>query len=272
MKRTLLAVFALSLTTLSLESLSAEEPNSNECIDTTYEIVAGSEAITRTCGEFQTISVYIPAKTAILSVHEIQKKGTAKQTYSPLVVKNTILIASGGFFGYRSDGHEKPIGLIRANNKRLVRMLDWDHGGVLVSDKKGNIKIIPAQNRSQAGAWSEAIQSKPIIINSGMVDVNKNLRDSEFNRVAIGYTLDGDILVVGTFHSFGQAATLVDFAKIFKSEAERRELKIHRALAMDGGAGAQIYIPSKNLSFGDSGRSYFPNAVRLDATNGVKWQ
>lgn len=270
MKRTLAVALLISLNTFSCGSLSAEELNSNECIDTAYKIAVGGEAVTRICGEYQTVSVYIPAKTAILSVHDIQKKGTAKQAYSPLAGKNTILIASGGFFGFRSDGHEKPIGLIRSNHKRLVRLLDWDHGGVLVSDKKGNVKIIPAQNRSQAGAWSEAIQSKPIIINSGMVDVNKNLRDSEFNRVAIGYTLDGDILVVGAFHSFGQASTLVDFAKIFKNEAERRELKIHRALAMDGGAGAQIYIPSRNLSFGDSGRSYFPNAVRLDAANSGK--
>lgn len=161
------------------------------------------------------------------------------------------------FFGFRSDGAEKPIGLIRSNGKRLVKLMEWDHGGILVSDRKGNVKIIPAQNRNQAGAWSEAVQSKPIIVYKGAVDIRKNPRDAEFNRVAVGYTLEGEMLVVGVFHSFSQASTLYDFAQKFKEIADSRGLKIHRAIALDGGAGAQIHIPSKGLLFGDSeGRTF----------------
>jgi hypothetical protein len=172
------------------------------------------------------------------------------------------------FFGFKSDGTENPIGLIRSNGKRTVKIMEWDHGGLLVSDNRGDVRIIPAQNRNHAGAWPEAIQSKPIIIYKGQVDIRKNSRDSEFNRVAIGYTLEGDLLVIGVFHSFSQASTLFDFAQTFKEEAEHRGLKIHRALALDGGAGAQIHIPSKGLIFGDSGRSYFPNAIRIDGVVG----
>lgn len=102
--------------------------------------------------------------------------------------KNTLVIASGGFFGFKLNGKEQPLGLVRSNGKRLVNLIPWDHGGVLVSDQNGHAKVIPASNRNQAGAWSDALQSKPIIINSGKVDVAKNLRDAEFNRVAIGFT------------------------------------------------------------------------------------
>lgn len=241
-----------------------EQLTASNCVARTYLLTAGAEIATHICGEYQTVTAYIPANTTALSIQDIRRKSTARQAYAPLANKNTILIASGGFFGFRSDGVEKPIGLIRSNGKRLVKIMEWDHGGILVSDRRGNVKIIPAQNRNQAGAWPEAIQSKPIILYKGTIDIRKNPRDAEFNRVAIGYTLEGDMLVVGVFHSFSQASTLYDFAQTFKDIADSRGLKIHRALALDGGAGAQIHIPSKGLLFGDSGRSYFPNAVRID--------
>jgi len=216
-------------------------------------------------GEYQIVAVYIPHGASTLSVHKIEKKGTAESVYAPLVKKNTLVVASGGFFGFKSNGKEQPLGLVRSNGKRLVNLIPWDHGGVLVSDQNGLAKVIPASNRSQGGAWSEALQSKPIIINSGKVDVAKNLRDAEFNRVAIGFTRDGDILLVGIFQTFGQAATLVDFAEVYKKIADDRGLQIHRALAMDGGAGAQINLPTLKRRFGDTGRSYFPNAMRIDS-------
>ncbi|MCP2141338.1 UNVERIFIED_ORG: hypothetical protein J2Y94_002663 [Pseudomonas poae] len=219
-------------------------------------------------GEYQIVAVYIPNDTSTLSVHKIEKKGTAESLYAPLVKKNTLVIASGGFFGFKLNGKEQPLGLVRSNGKRLVNLIPWDHGGVLVSDQNGHAKVIPASNRNQAGAWPDALQSKPIIINSGKVDVAKNLRDAEFNRVAIGFTREGDILLVGTFQTFGQAATLVDFAEVYKRIAEDRGLQIHRALAMDGGAGAQITLPTLKRRFGDTGRSYFPNAMRIDSKLG----
>ena len=264
MKRTSLAALLISLLAVASTAHAQEQSTTPDCVEKNYSLAAGADVTTHVCGEYQTVIAYIPANISTLSVQDIRKKGTAKEAYGTLANKNTILIASGGFFGFRSDGVEKPIGLIRSNGKRLVKLMEWDHGGILVSDRKGNVKIIPAQNRNQAGAWPEAIQSKPIILYKGAIDVRQNPRDSEFNRVAIGYTLEGEMLVVGVFHSFSQASTLYDFAQAFKNIADSRGLKIHRALALDGGAGAQIHIPSRGLLFGDSGRSYFPNAVRID--------
>lgn len=230
-----------------------------------WTLSQGGEVVLHQLAEYQVVAVYIPHGAANLSVHKIEKKDTAESLYNPLTSKNTLVVASGGFFGFKSNGKEQPLGLVRANGKRLVNMIPWDHGGVLVSDKNGLAKVIPAANRNQAGAWSEAIQSKPIIINSGKVDVSKNQRDAEFNRVAIGFTRESDILLVGVFQTFGQAATLVDFAEVYKKIADERGIQILRALAMDGGAGAQIFLPSLRLRFGDTGRSYFPNAMRIDS-------
>lgn len=216
-------------------------------------------------GEYQVVAVHLRPSATAMTVHELKAKGTSDTAYRRIIKKNTLVVASGSFFGFSSSGKEKPIGLVRAQGNRLVSLMPWSHGGVLVSDARGAVKVIPAENASQAGAWSEALQSKPIIIFNNTVDVAKSLRDAEFNRVAIGVSKAGDVLIVGAFHGFGQAATLVQFAEIYKKVADEQGVMIFRALAMDGGSGAQISIPSMKLRFGDTGLSYFPNAVRFDS-------
>ncbi|WP_440780175.1 phosphodiester glycosidase family protein [Pseudomonas syringae] len=228
------------------------------------------EVVVHQIGEYQVVAVHLFAGATAMTVHELKAKGTSDMAYRKLMTKNTLVVASGSFFGFSPSGREKPIGLVRSQGKRLVSLMPWSHGGVIVSDAKGSVKVIAAENASQAGAWSEALQSKPIIIINNVVDVSKSLRDAEFNRVAIGVSKAGDVLIVGAFHGFGQAATLVQFAEIYKKIADEQGIMVIRALAMDGGAGAQISIPSLKLRFGDSGVSYFPNAVRFDSVHAGK--
>jgi hypothetical protein len=90
-----LVCFALML---PIPAVSQEQITSPSCTDKTYILAGGADATTRVCGEHQTVSVYIPSKTAVLSVHDLRKKSTAKQAYKLITKKNTILIASGGFF------------------------------------------------------------------------------------------------------------------------------------------------------------------------------
>lgn len=215
-------------------------------------------------GEYQVVEVFLRSETVAMSVHEIRERTTASSAYKSIIRPETLAVVNGGFFGYNHSGDETPIGLVRRGGVKKVALIEWSYGGVLVSDSLGSVKVIPANNANQAGGWSEAIQAKPIIVFKGKVDVRKNLHDAPFNRAAIGTTYAGDILIVGIFHEFGEAATILDFAKIYKKIADTRGLKILRALAMDGGTGAQISIPSENVSFGDTGLSYFPNAVRFD--------
>lgn len=222
------------------------------------------EVLTHRFGEYNLVEIFIRAGTSNVTVHDLRVEGLSVEAYEKFKTQNTIAIVGGGFFGYTKTGKAVPVGLIRENGVRKIALMPWDHGGVLTSDGQGKIKIFPAESKSQAGRWAYAIQSKPIIILNGNIDVSKNLRDADFNRVAVGTTLDGDILIVGLFHSFGQAATLVQFAQIYKSLADKKGIKILRALAMDGGSGAQIYIPRLNMHFGDTGRSYFPSAIRFD--------
>ncbi len=227
-----------------------------------------AEVVTHRFGEYQLVEIFLPAGKSKVTVHDLQIKGTAAEAYEQITDADTFAVVGGGFYGYDKDGDETPIGLTRENGIRKVALMPWSHGGVLTSDGDGNVRIYPAETAAQGGLWAFALQSKPIIILNGNVDVAKNLRDSDFNRVAVGTSSKGDILIIGLFHSFGQAGTLVQFARIYKEVAEKRGIKILRALSMDGGAGAQIHIPQLKKSFGDTGLSYFPNAIRFDAMPG----
>lgn len=229
----------------------------------TFALNGGVEVVTHRFGEYQLVEVSIPAASATAMVHDLRVRGDASKAYNPLTTPDTVAIIGGGFFGYKKDGEEEPIGLTRVDGKRKVALMPWSHGGVFASNGQGEMRIFPAESKAQGGRWKYALQSKPIILLNGKVDVGRNLRDAEFNRVAFGLTSEGDVLVVGLFHNFGQAATQVKFAQIFKAIADQRGLKILRALAMDGGAGAQIHLPQLKLKFGDTGVSYFPNAIRF---------
>lgn len=232
------------------------------------KLEGGAEVVIHRFGEFKLVELFVPAGVSRVTVHDLQTKGIANEAYEQITEEDTLAVVGGGFFGYDKDGEETPIGLVRENGERKVALMPWDHGGVLTSDGEGTVRIFPANNASQGGRWSYALQSKPIIILNGNVDVGKNLRDAEFNRVAVGVTHEGDLLIVGLFNSFGQAGTLVQFSHIYKSVADKRNLNILRALAMDGGAGAQIHIPKLKMRFGDTGLSYFPSAVRINAVLG----
>lgn len=234
----------------------------------TFALTGGVEVVTHRFGEYQLVEVSIPAASTSATVHDLRFKGDAVKAYLPLTTPETVAIIGGGFFGYNADGQEEPIGLTRVDGERKIALMPWSHGGVFASDGNGTMRIFPAESKAQGGRWRYALQSKPIILLNGNVDVGKNLRDAEFNRVAFGLTSGGDVLIVGLFQNFGQAATQVKFAKIFKTIADQRGLKILRALAMDGGAGAQIHIPKLKLKFGDTGVSYFPNAIRFDSLAG----
>ncbi len=233
-----------------------------------FELSENTEIVTHRFGEYQLVEILIRSSTAKVTVHDLRVKGLSFEAYEKIQTQDTIAIVSGGFFGFTGDGKETPIGLIRENSVRKTALMPWSHGGVLVSDGKGEIRIFPAESKAQAGRWAYAIQSKPIIILNGNVDVGRNLRDADFNRVAVGTAINGDILIVGLFHSFGQAATLVQFSRIYKQIADKRGVKILRALAMDGGSGAQVHIPKLDMHFGDTGLSYFPNAIRFDDQTG----
>jgi hypothetical protein len=224
-----------------------------------YSLGSAGEVWNYRIGEIQVVEVLL-ARGCRMNIREVKKLGLPKDIYRSAGSDNAVLVVTGGFFGYDAKGSYVPIGLVRSNGKRVSRFMPWSSGGILVGDEK-SISILTVREISKSEKWPQAIQSKPILISNNAVDVRPNLRDAEFNRVAIGLTSRKQIYIVGVFHDFGEAVTLLDHAEIFIKLAKQRNLTINSALAMDGGPGAHIFVPVKDRIYGDSAPTFIPNVV-----------
>lgn len=211
--------------------------------------------------DYQVIEVLLHGQCN-LKVHEIKKLGEPHNLFKTIASPDIDVLVDGGFFGYTEKGKRTPIGLVQSGGKRLNNILPWTSGGFLVSSNR-KIAILPASQANETSKWQEIVQSKPIVIADNKLDVKPNTKDSNFNRVAIATTQTGAIYILGVFQSFGEALTLYEYGKIMLEVAKQRKIDIVKALAMDGGPGAHIYIPQYDLSYGDSGTTYIPNAVSI---------
>lgn len=230
-----------------------------------YQLGAGGQIWVHRLAENQIVEALL-SRRCQLKVHAIKGLGLPKELYKNVNRGKANLVVTGGFFGYDTKGRYMPIGLVRSEGKRLNSIIPWSTGGVLVGSP-GKMAILPVRHIEEAAKWEEAIQSKPILIVKNQIDVKKNLRDGNFNRVSIGLTTDDRIYVVGIFHNFGEAVTLVEHAEVMIHLANQRNLAIASALAMDGGPGAHIYVPAKDAIYGDTATTYIPNAVSFGECN-----
>lgn len=198
-----------------------------------------------------------------VNVRQVKSIGSPYDIFRKSSISNDIVLLNGGYFGRTKKGNPTPIGLVRSNGKRLNSIIPWKSGGFLVSSKNKSDILLASTKIKSLSKWDNAIQSKPILISNNKLDVRKNKRDSHFNRTAIAITEGGGIYIVGVFESFGQALTLYDFSNLMIEMAKSRKINITKALNMDGGPGAHIYIPSNNTNFGDSGATYVPNIISI---------
>lgn len=234
-------------------NFSKEHPVEN------YRLGANGQVWVHRLGDIQIVEVLLK-KGCELKVNNIKEVGLPKEIYRNISQKNDALVVNGGFFGYDAKGKYISLGLVRSNGQRLNSIMPWSSGGVLVGSGK-KIALLPSIHKRRAAEWSEAIQSKPIVVANDNVDVRNNLRDANFNRVSIALTKEENIYVLGVFHNFGEAMTLAEFAGVMVMLANKRHISITGALAMDGGPGAHLYVPEKNLIYGDTSPTYVPNAV-----------
>ena len=227
-----------------------------------HKITEGGDAWIHTFGNITIVEILLISKSCNIKIIETKKHDLPNQIYKQTAAERTNVLINGGFFGYNKEGKYVPIGLVRSNNKRLNALIPWSSGGVFVSSGR-IVDIIPAKQAINAGRWPEAIQSKPIIILDNKVDVGLNLRDDDYNRSAIGITIDNSIYITGMFDTFGEAGTLLEFSNIMLSAASARGIHLKSAIAMDGGPGAHIYIPSISQNFGEGGKTYVPNIISI---------
>jgi hypothetical protein len=163
------------------------------------------------------------------------------------------VVTNGGFFGYDQAGNAIPLGLVVSAGKALNRRMPWSTGGFLVRDARG-IGIVPVGTIGFEGAVQEALQSKPIVVEQGGNGIH-NQDEALFDRVAVGLSADGMLVTAGVFGAEGQGGTLYEFGEALAQRVGHPAPGLLNALAMDGGPGAHIYVPSLKKHLGSGRRS-----------------
>ena len=195
-----------------------------------------------------------------LRVNKIGPSNHIYESYSP---KGAIALINGGFYGFSEGNRESPIGLLVSDGEEFSPMMkSWKSGGVLV--QRGlDTDIIPISERNKIGNPVQALQSKPLLIDNGLLAVKLNSNDATFNRAAIGLTDKGDIVVAGAFRDDTQALTLYDFGQFLALLKTTKGVNIRVALNLDGATDSHLYVVSPAQHFGYAGANYVPSALAI---------
>jgi hypothetical protein len=195
-------------------------------------------------------------------VHVVEQFGDSYEIYRAATPAGSVVAVNGGFFGYAQDGKQIALGLVVEDGTRRNRKIRWDRGGFLLTSTDGKPRILPVHDYDGQPGYSSALQSKPLLVESGRSGIHSD--DGErFNRTAVALSDTGRLVIAGAFDSFGRAATLKEFSDFLLSMKCTDGSSVRWALSMDGGPGAQIYVPTIDRHFGDPGRNYVPNLVAV---------
>ena len=121
------------------------------------------------------------------------------------------------------------------------------------------MKIIGVNQPDAARRYKQAVQSTPIMVRSGRNDMRTD-DGVLFDRIAVGRTKSGGLLVVGAFKEAGDAVSLFQMADFMVSMGKSGGPVAEDMLALDGGPSASLIIPSWTCRSGTRARTTYPTA------------
>jgi hypothetical protein len=208
--------------------------------------------------------VVFPRGTATLRVCSVNKIGPANLVYERYSPKDALAVINGGFYGFDSSDKGVPVGLLISEGNRLSDFANnWTSGGILLVRNQGDIEIVPIDEKNGLGNPREALQSKPLLIESGLRAVRRDRKDQPFNRSTIGITTAGDLVIAGAFTDDNQALTLVDFGKFLELLGKMKGVHITTALNLDGATDAHLHVISPTRHWGYEGSNYVPDVLAI---------
>ena len=148
---------------------------------------------------------------------------------------------TGGFYDYGKDLKSfKPVGILIVDGQKIGK---WMAGanGILIVNSGGSADIIEKGKYKYSPDIIHAVQSGPILVDDGEIKIDKPLSFNEFKilpRTAIGITKDKKIIMVAGETEYN-GLSLYELAEVMK------RLESDKALNMDGGPSAQMYLTTK---------------------------
>jgi uncharacterized protein YigE (DUF2233 family) len=190
---------------------------------------AGSERITVDVAVFST-------KSCTLRI--LQNKDGAESLADVMRLEKCIAGVNGGYF----DEKFAPIGLRMANGQMIAplqraRLIT----GVLVASSRG-VQIVRSREFSQRRGVASAIQCGPFLVDRGQPI--GGLNNSRLARRTFAATTTGDRVLVGVC----SGVSLAELSKILATTSFAKDLKIERALNLDGGSSTGFWFARENSS------------------------
>lgn len=207
----------------------------------------------------EVIWVNFPKASVEIFLQNVDEHGVANEIYTRSTSSSDLVLLSAGFH----DSNDRPVGLFISGGRQLSGMAPWNSGGMLF-ERQGSIGIIPVKGwHMEASDVSCAIQTKPLLVENGS---NGVYSDDGYlsDRVGIGFTADGDLMVAGAFRAQdGRALSLYDFGRLMAIPAKDGGPDARTFLGLEGGPGAHIYFPLVKQHFGQSGPGFVMNAIHV---------
>jgi hypothetical protein len=190
---------------------------------------ARSERITVDLAVFST-------KSCTLRV--LQNKDGAESLADVMRHEKCVAGVNGGYF----DEKFAPIGLRMANGQMIAplqraRLIT----GVLVVSSRG-VQIVRSREFSQRRGVTAAIQCGPFLVDRGQPI--SGLNDSHLARRTFAATTTGDRALVGVC----SGVSLAELSKIIATTSFADDLRIERALNLDGGSSSGFWFARENGS------------------------
>jgi hypothetical protein len=189
----------------------------------------GSERITVDLAIFST-------KSCTLRV--LQNKNGAESLADVMRHEKCVAAVNGGYF----DEKFAPIGLRMANGQMIAplqraRLIT----GVLVASSRG-VQIVRSREFSQRRGVAAAIQCGPFLVDRGQPI--GGLNNSHLARRTFAATTIGDRALVGVC----SGVSLAKLSKILATTSFPEDLRIERALNLDGGSSTGFWFARENSS------------------------
>ena len=197
-----------------------------------------------------------------IDILNVSRTGPANKIYEANTRKCDLAVLSAGFH----DSDNRPIGLFVQNGQIISDLYYWKVGGIFYQ-RKEFFAIAHVRDWTPSSKipndLTYAIQSKPLIVEhaqNGIVRDNGKL----FDRMAIGFTTNGDILVAGAFRSNGRAISLYDFGELLSIPKKEGGPDGRTVLGLEGGPGAHLYLPGvDNSHYGYDGEDFVVNTINI---------
>jgi exopolysaccharide biosynthesis protein len=208
---------------------SASEPGRGGVVHrhVVLENAAASERVTVDLAIF-------PTKSCMLRV--LQNEGGAASLSEVMKREACLAGVNGGYF----DEKFAPIGL-RIVNGQMIAPLQRARliTGVLVASSRG-VQIVRAREFSRRPGITTAIQCGPFLVDHG--ESISGLNDANLARRTFAATTNGNRALLGVCSQ----VSLAKLSKVLATTSLAEDLKIERALNLDGGSSSGFWFAREN--------------------------